>query len=238
MRIGAIIFSRMSSARLPGKALLPIGGRPLIGHVLDRVRRVGGLAGVALATTSLPADEGLAAFAEAEGIACWRGPRDNLVARGLECADALGWSAFARVCGDRVFLDPGEHREAVEAMRRSPRADLVTNLADGPAPPGRTVEIVRTAALERVLASTQDPRDLEHLTRHLYAHPDRFSIVRIDGPPSETHGLRFVVDTWRDLERARAVVKRLYSPAEGSSKTLSRMIREWELANPEVQPIT
>ena len=36
MKIGAIIFSRMDSKRLPGKALVKIGGRPMLGRVIDR----------------------------------------------------------------------------------------------------------------------------------------------------------------------------------------------------------
>lgn len=238
MEIGAIVFSRMSSTRLPGKALLPIGGRPLLGHVFDRARRVDGIRGVALATSSLASDDAIAAFAQEEGVPCWRGSRDDVVARALDCARAQGWGAFVRVCGDRIFMDPRDHRKAVERMAAAPDAiDLVTNKRGGAVPAGLTVEVVRTEALAAIRDKTSDPEDREHLTRYIYHHPGTFSIEDLPGPLPHTEGLRFVVDTWRDLERARAVVQRLYAPAEGSSKTLSRLIREWERANPEFQPI-
>ena len=38
-RVGVIVFARMGSTRLPGKALLPVGHRPLLGHVLGCVCR-------------------------------------------------------------------------------------------------------------------------------------------------------------------------------------------------------
>ena len=37
MRIGALIPVRLSSERLPGKALMEFSGRPVLWHLLDRV---------------------------------------------------------------------------------------------------------------------------------------------------------------------------------------------------------
>ena len=36
----AVIPARLSSHRLPGKVLLPLAGRPMIVHVLERAQRV------------------------------------------------------------------------------------------------------------------------------------------------------------------------------------------------------
>ena len=40
MNVGVIIFSRMDSKRLPGKALVEIGKRPMLGRVIDRANRI------------------------------------------------------------------------------------------------------------------------------------------------------------------------------------------------------
>jgi len=40
MKVAAIIFSRMASSRLPGKALRHIAGEPLIKRVINRVSKV------------------------------------------------------------------------------------------------------------------------------------------------------------------------------------------------------
>ena len=50
MSVGAIIFSRYTSSRLPGKALVDIAGRCLLGRVLDRSKLVKGIDHVILAT--------------------------------------------------------------------------------------------------------------------------------------------------------------------------------------------
>ena len=37
MSIIATVQVRMGSSRLPGKALLPVAGKPVLGHLLDRL---------------------------------------------------------------------------------------------------------------------------------------------------------------------------------------------------------
>lgn len=38
MRVGAIVQARLSSSRLSGKVLLPLAGKPVLWHVLNRLR--------------------------------------------------------------------------------------------------------------------------------------------------------------------------------------------------------
>ena len=40
MVISGLIQARMGSERLPGKVMLEIEGKPLIGHIFDRLKKV------------------------------------------------------------------------------------------------------------------------------------------------------------------------------------------------------
>lgn len=40
MKVGAIIFSRMSSKRLPGKAMIDISGKTLLQRVIERTKKI------------------------------------------------------------------------------------------------------------------------------------------------------------------------------------------------------
>ena len=51
MKIVATIEARMTSSRLPGKVLLPALGKPMLHHLIARLRRVPSLDGIVLATT-------------------------------------------------------------------------------------------------------------------------------------------------------------------------------------------
>lgn len=230
MRVGAIVFARMSSSRLPGKALLPIGQRPLLGRVLERTARADGLAQVVVATSTDASDDAVATFAREAGVPVYRGSLDNVVARALACARAFEFTAFARVCGDRVFLEPADIERSIQRMMPNDAepVDLVTNMRGGPLPAGLTTEIVRTDALARVLAQTSDPEDLEHLTRYFYRHADQFRIVDGAAVPLELQGLRLVVDTPDDLLRARYIVELLNDPATAPLTEIAMLARSWD----------
>ena len=229
MSVGAIVFARMRSSRLPGKALLPIGEQPLLGLVLRRARRAKNIAAVVVATSTDASDDAVEAFAHEAGAPVFRGPLENVAARALGCAREFGFDAFARICGDRPFLEPEHIDVSIERLVDAPLAvDLVTNTLDGPVPPGLTTEVVRTDALARALSYTSDPQDLEHVTKYFYGHADRFHVVSGAHVPASLRGLRFVVDTSEDLQRARFIVERLENPAMATLPEIAALARVWD----------
>ena len=63
-KIVDIVQARMGSSRLPGKVMMPICGKPMIEHLLDRLSRASRVDEVWVATTTSPADDALCAFLE------------------------------------------------------------------------------------------------------------------------------------------------------------------------------
>ena len=188
-----------------------------------------------LATSTDLADEPLVAFAVRESVTVFRGALADVARRALDCAVANGWTAFARVCGDQAFLDPAAVSLAIERMLDDPAdpPDLVSNRFPGSVARGLTVEVVQTEALARVLERSADPQDREHITRYMYAHPEEFRLASSGAPTSGTEGLRFVVDTPRDLICARYVAEQLPQPATATMREVAELVRAWEQENPE-----
>ena len=52
MVINVIIQSRMSSKRFPGKVLSPILGKPLLEHVIDKIKNFNFYSSIILATSN------------------------------------------------------------------------------------------------------------------------------------------------------------------------------------------
>src|SRR5438045_8915417 len=69
----AFVEARMGSTDLPGKALLPILGRPLLWHVVDRVRQAGKIAEVVVVTTDSPRDMPIRSYCRRQGIEVFAG---------------------------------------------------------------------------------------------------------------------------------------------------------------------
>ena len=227
MTTGLIIFARMGSTRLPGKMLRPIVGRPLLGRVIDRARRVGGSCPIVVATSTEAGDDAIERFARGEGVDVFRGSHHDVAARALGCCEVHGFERFARICGDRPFL-PWELIDALRATAEQDDLDLATNMAEKTYPSGTTTEIVATRALRRVLERTFDRQDREHLTRYIYAKPEEFRIVnRSSGQPGWQR-LNLAVDDQSDIERTEWIVARLGpEPEQARLEQVIALASEW-----------
>lgn len=231
MRTGILIFARLDSRRLPGKALRPIGGRPMLGRVIDRARLIQAGAPLVVATSDRDADALIAEFALRENVAVFRGSAHDVAARALACAEEHGFDRFARICGDSPFLDPALFERMLDLHGRD-RPDLVTNTFPRSYPVGQSAEIVSTNALRRLLVETDDPEDREHVTRYFYNRPERFSILNCDRPEGSEAAVRLVVDDGRDAARAEWIASRLEPPLETvAADLLIRLAREFESAS-------
>ena len=225
--IGVIALARMSSRRLPGKALLPLGDRPLLAWVLDRLRRVAVPGPVILATSGTAEDDPLAAVAEREGVAVHRGALDDVAGRFLGAMSVFGLERAVRVSADSPFIDPGLIDRMIGLARQRPGldADLVTNVAPRSFPPGCSVEIIRRTALARAIAEMTEASDREHVTSYLYRHPDRFRIVNHATGDDRYRGVALTVDTATDLDRARRLAAALGPTAVAAD--LETVVAAW-----------
>lgn len=211
LRISVIVQARMSSARLPGKILREICGKPLLAWLLDGLDLCTALAGTLVATSTEPSDDPVEAFCARRKTPCFRGPLDDVAARFLAAAEANGLDAFVRICGDSPLLDPHLVDKAV-ALFRTGNADLVTNVLRRTFPKGQSVEVAGVEAMRRAVEAMTTPQDREHVTRHFYAHAADYRIRSFESG-GDFGAVNFCVDTAEDLERLSALAARLAANA-------------------------
>jgi spore coat polysaccharide biosynthesis protein SpsF (cytidylyltransferase family) len=198
----------MSSQRLPGKVLALLAGRPILDWLLERLEHAQTLDAIVVATSDEDEDDSVAVFAAARGVACHRGPLADVAGRVIGAARANGLDAIVRVNGDSPLLDQHLIDRGVELLAES-GADLVTNVRPRTFPPGQSVEVVLTDALERAHAQDSSDEDREHVTGPLY--DGRFRVVRFEAEPPRTEPA-FTVDTPADLERIEAIMRAMDRP--------------------------
>lgn len=212
MRIGALIPIRLASERLPGKALLPIVGRPVVAHLLDRVFASRHIAPerVVVCTTREASDDALLPVVEAAGARVYRGSTDDLIDRFRGAARELALDAFLQVDGDDPCADPGYMDRCMDRLLEDPSLGVV--LAEG-LPLGLASKAVRTEALETVWRHRVGERNDTGFAYYFTKTPlCRKGVVE---PVSDAHRhaeARLTLDYPEDLEFFRRLFEALWSP--------------------------
>lgn len=209
MKIAAIVQARTGSARLPGKVLREVAGKPLLLYLVERLQHATRLDGVIVATSVEAGDDALAELCVAQAIDVHRGPLDDVARRLLEAAEEGGLDAFVRVSADSPLLDQALVDRAVELAHG---VDVVTNIfPERTFPHGMSVELLDTQSMRAAVDAITDPGDREHVTPYLYRHPHRFAI-RSFTHDEDLSKLQLTVDTPEDLERFEAIAGAMTRP--------------------------
>lgn len=106
MKTAILITGRLKSTRLPKKVLKPILGRPMLAHMVERLRLAQIPQQIVLITSPLAQDDPLAEFAAKEGIGCYRGDPDDVLLRMTNAAEEFGVDTVISCTADNPFVDP------------------------------------------------------------------------------------------------------------------------------------
>lgn len=205
MRIIAIIQARMSSTRLPGKVLKLAAGKPLLWHVLTRVKKAKSIDGVVVATTASQKDDAIAAFAERMGAGVYRGSENDVLDRYYRASVEFKADAVVRITADCPLIDPLVIDKAVELFKKS-GADYVSNTVALSYPNGIDVEVFKASALARAWREAKLSSEREHVTPYIWKRPKFFSQKQLVYPAGDYSKYRLTVDDEKDLRLVRRVL--------------------------------
>ena len=178
----AIVEARMTSSRLPGKHLLLADGKPMLQHLVDRLKRVSQINKIVVATTTNSADDVLVDFAREAEVEVYRGSELDVMGRVLEAGIAFSADVICEVTGDCSIIDP----ELVEQVIQSflVNSAVYANNGRKGLPDGMGAQIFCLEALKQSAAMTQDPLDREHVTLHIRNHSELFPPLYLVAPRS------------------------------------------------------
>jgi 3-deoxy-manno-octulosonate cytidylyltransferase (CMP-KDO synthetase) len=146
MNVLAVIPARYASTRLPGKPLVPLGGKPMIQRVWERVRQAQSVSDVIIATD----DERIRSAVQAFGgdVAMTRSDHRSGTERVAEAALARGDAEIiVNVQGDEPLIEPSAIDAAVEAIRE----DLEVSVATLAVPISKPADIMDPNVVKAVL---------------------------------------------------------------------------------------
>lgn len=215
MNVGIIIQARLGSTRLPRKILKQFyGDKTLLETVIANLQRVGG-AKVIVATSVNPNNDELESFLEERGITVFRGSEDDVLSRFIGAAEENGVDGIVRICSDNPFLDWHGVADLIEKAKISNADYIGYRINDTPSIKthfGFWGEFVTLNALKHVAATTEEKPAHEHVTIHIYTHPDEYKCEWIECPAflQGRNDIRLTVDNIEDFENAQKAYSTLY----------------------------
>ena len=203
MKVNAIIQARCGSTRFPGKVFAGIDGRPLLWHVVNRLKYAKKIDDIIVATTVNPKDDRIEEWCRKEDVKFFRGSEDDVLDRYYSASAAFPSDVVVRVTADDPFKEPAVIDRVISKLIDEDY-DLVTNNFPPSFPEGLDCEAFTSDVLKTMEAYAQDTFEREHVTQYVYHNPDKFRIGNVVSD-RQLSSYRWTIDNEEDYEMVKAV---------------------------------
>lgn len=194
--IGIIVQARMGSSRLPGKVMMDILGKPMLKHIIERLKRIEIPNTIIIATTLNKNDDIIAELALREKVSCFRGDEEDVLSRYYQTAKKYKIDTIVRITADCPLVDPALINELIDFYFRNQPLGYASNTIERTYPQGFDVEVFSFLALEKAFKNANKPYQHEHVTPFIYENERCFN-YKSDKDYSK---YRLTVDTTEDFK--------------------------------------
>jgi spore coat polysaccharide biosynthesis protein SpsF len=206
MKVGYLIIGRLKSTRLPKKLLLDIKGRPVIAHMIDRLKLAKKVDNIILCTSTNPQDYPLKEIAQDNNIDYHLGEPDDVLLRMLNAADEFNLDYILTITADCPFVDPIYADKIVEEYIDTD-ADLIRQFD---LPHGAFSYGIKIESLRKIVA-LKDSSDTEVWGKY-FTDTGLFSVLDLSVKDAHHNrpGLRMTLDYPEDFQFFKIIFDKLY----------------------------
>jgi spore coat polysaccharide biosynthesis protein SpsF len=199
MTVRIITQCRMTSSRLPGKILMPLGSETVLAHHLIRLKKSG--LPVCMACTSNAVDDALVEIAKQYEVDIVRGSETDVLQRFADAIERYPADWIVRVTSDCPFIDPDLIMQGVALLNQFQTCDAyVSNCFPRTYARGFDFEIFHSSLILEALQQSNDAYDHEHVTPYLWQNKNgRMQLHNVAQSPDESQW-RLCIDTPEDYE--------------------------------------
>ena len=222
MKIVGVIVSRMTSNRLPGKALVDLAGKPSIERHIERLRMVKGISDIYIATSKSEKNKPLFEQAERLDVNIYAGSEEDIVERFISVGKLSDANAFVRIgCDKPLFC----YELLQKNINEYQGEDYV--YFNQPVAKGVTHEILSLKALSEVHKYYHGTA----IAQYIREHPHRFDIRPVDADSIyKRPEYRLDLDTKEDYRMLSLLFEELQSQSPISTSQALMFLDD----NPEI----
>jgi len=229
----------MGSKRLPGKVLLPLGGKSILQWVVERASRISQDIPIVVLTGNRPENTPIIDWCNEHAIECFVGSEDNVLDRFVMATKKYEAKNIIRLTADNPFVDYVQ-AEILLAAHMCGHFNYSSNKTEfgSKLPIGVGIEIFGPGTLESILqgmgsddrfgaCGDDEKREQrimeykEHINEFIFDHIDGFSCCCLSYP-IDYSSFRFTIDTPQDYKILKRIAN---SPDIGGAAYWKIMIR-------------
>ncbi|MBP3367064.1 MAG: methyltransferase domain-containing protein [Treponema sp.] len=206
--VAVIVQCRLSSTRLPRKALLPLGGKTVLEWTLAAMKKV------KASKYYLASDEESKAELESVARKCgwdfFAGSQSDVLARFCGVIRLSKADIVVRATADNPFLFYEAAQDLLDEFTGREESFSADYMTYSGLPHGSGVEVFNAHSLLKAAEETDSPYDHEHVGPALYNHSQRYECVFAKPAPQYRRPeFRTTIDTEADYRRALRIVKEI-----------------------------
>jgi spore coat polysaccharide biosynthesis protein SpsF len=195
---------------LPGKVLLPICGKPVLQHIVERIRFAKLIDKIIVVTSMNPENDAIESLCRQIQTKCFRGSEDDVKNRYIKAIEYYGIrndDSIVRITGDCPLVCPDVIDMIISHHEDN---DLTTNCIGRRFPDGLDVEVFKAGLLKQPDFHKINFFEKEYDIFFLWSGFKVLAIVQ----KQDLSGLRWTLDTQRDYEFITKVYEALYKPGQ------------------------
>ncbi len=220
MKKVCIVQTRMGSTRLPGKVMKDLCGKPVLWHVIDRLKRCKNIDVIVIATTSGEQDDVIENYVEELNdakVKIYRGSEEDVLTRYFEAAEREKADLVIRVTSDCPLIDPQITDRVIEAGAEV--QTYTSNIGLRTFPRGLDTEVFPFELLEEAFENAESEAEREHVTPYI-REKYKDEAVNVAGTRDYSFH-RWTLDTEEDYTLIRKIYEKLWpNNAEFSFKDI------------------
>ena len=193
----AIVPARMGSKRLPGKVMMEIAGKPMLWHVIHRLKKCKRVDRIVVTTP----DVDIVSYATELVVDSFAGSEDDVLSRFVGVSEKYYPDIIVRVTGDAPLIDPVTIDRMIEGLGYYDYVELDKNTVH------EGFEVFSLGCLVKLWEMRSDPYVREHVSGAVRKYRDQFDINVIPAEEKHLGNIKTSIDTMEDLEFIRGLYK-------------------------------